>query len=189
VHIVTRGALSTAVLVAALAAPAVGQEPTGIVGDLLKDIVEVEGKLMGLAREIPPDKYGWRPGEGVRSVGEVFMHIAADNYLLSAAIGKGAPASTGITHEDYNTAMAYEQRKLSRDAIINELQASLTHFKAAVSGTPVSKLASSTRVFGGDYTVQQLLIIATTHLHEHLGQMIAYARSNGIAPPWSRSGQ
>jgi uncharacterized damage-inducible protein DinB len=33
-----------------------------------------------------------------------------------------------------------------------------------------------------------VLELLATHNHEHLGQMIAYARMNGIAPPWSRSG-
>lgn len=57
-----------------------------------------------------------------------------------------------------------------------------------MSGTPADKLGTSLKLFGQDFTVQQLLILATTHLHEHLGQAIAYARSNGIVPPWSRRG-
>jgi len=35
-------------------------------------------------------------------------------------------------------------------------------------------------------TRRAMWIGATTHLHEHLGQLIAYARSNGVVPPWSR---
>lgn len=184
----TRVTLVGLALAFGLVAPVAGQQPT-VVTDLVRDISDVESKLMQLAREFPADKYGWRPGEGVRSVGEVFMHVAADNYLLSSAVGSAAPATTGIKHEDYNTAAAYEKRQLGRDAIIAELEKSLTHFKAAVSGTAAAKLGTNVSVFGGNYTVQQLLILATTHLHEHLGQAIAYARSNNIVPPWSRGGQ
>ncbi|HWP37569.1 MAG TPA: DinB family protein, partial [Gemmatimonadales bacterium] len=126
-------------LALSLAAPLAGQQPT-VVADLVNDINDVESKLMQLARAIPADKYDWRPGAGVRSVGEVFKHVAADNWLLASAAGSPAPSTTGIRHEDYNTAGAYEKRQLSRDAIITELEQSLAHFKAAVSGTPSSKL-------------------------------------------------
>lgn len=135
-----RWAFVVSALAAAFTASAAAQQPGGLIGDLLRDIAEVEEKLVGLARAIPADKYGWRPGEGVRSVGEVFMHVAADNYVLPAGLGVAPAASTGIKAEDYNT-------------------------------------------------VQRMWILATTHLHEHLGQSIAYARSNGIVPPWSRGGQ
>jgi uncharacterized damage-inducible protein DinB len=181
----TRLAFLTVAMSVGLVAAAAGQQPT-VVADLLQDLNDVESKLTQLARAIPADKYDWRPGEGVRSVGEVFKHVAADNWLLASAAGSPAPPATGIKHEDYNTAGAYEKRQLGRDAIVTELEQSLAHFMAAVSGTPAARLGSKTQVFGGEYTVQQLLIIGTTHLHEHLGQMIAYARSVGVVPPWSR---
>jgi uncharacterized damage-inducible protein DinB len=153
--------------------------------DLMKDIGEVESKLVGLAKVIPADKYGWRPGPGVRSVGELFMHVSADNYLIPSAAGSApAPAATGIKGDDYKTAVAFEKRQLDRDGTIKELEASFKYLKDALGAT--GNMAKSVKLFGQDFTLQQAWILATTHLHEHLGQAIAYARSNGVVPPWSQ---
>lgn len=159
---------------------------SALMTDVLRDVSQVEQKLVALARAMPADKFDWRPGEGVRSVGEVFKHVAADNYLLSAGAGSAAPAATGIKVEDYNTAVAYENRKLDRDAIIAELEASFAHVKKAMSATTDSKLQETVSLFGGEMTIQQLWVLEAGHIHEHLGQSIAYARSNGVVPPWSR---
>ncbi len=181
---IVRPAAIAAASLALLASAAAAQ--SAIMADLLRDVGQVEQKLVGLARAMPADKYDWRPGEGVRSVGEVFKHVAADNYLLSAGAGAAAPAATGIKVEDYNTAVAYENRKLDRDAIIAELEASFAHVKKAMSATSDSKLRETVSLFGGEMTVQALWVMETGHIHEHLGQSIAYARSNGVVPPWSR---
>ena len=180
-----RAAVVPAAALAFLASPGAAQQPA-LIADLLRDIGEVEQKLVGLANAMPADKYDWRPGEGVRSVGEVFKHVAADNYLLATAVGAVPPSPTGIKAEDYGTVQAYEARKADREAIIAALEASFAHVKEAIAGTSAEKLAEKVRIFGMELTVQQLWILETTHLHEHLGQSIAYARSNGVAPPWSR---
>ncbi|HEX9166856.1 MAG TPA: DinB family protein [Gemmatimonadales bacterium] len=179
----------TAVLAAALAAvtslPAPAQQ-AGLAGDLLADLKEVEEKLVGLAKAIPADKYQWRPAEGVRSVGEVMMHVAADNYLMPGGVGMQPPASTGIKVADYKTVQAYENRKASRDEIIADLEVSFAHLRKALEGTTAARMGESVTFFGQQMTVQKLWILTVTHLHEHLGQGIAYARSNGVKPPWSR---
>lgn len=157
-----------------------------VMADLVKDVSEVEEKLVSLAKAMPAEKYGWRPGKGVRSVGEVFQHVASDNYLLPAMLGTPAPDSTGIKGEDYKTAEAYEQRKISKDAVIADLQTSFAHLKAAMQATPAARLGDEVSFFGQKSTGQGVWIGGTTHLHEHLGQSIAYARMNGIVPPWSK---
>ena len=42
------------------------------------------------------------------------------------------------------------------------------------------------KLFGQPFTMQSAWVLGTTHLHEHLGQLIAYARTNGVKPPWSQ---
>ncbi len=162
------------------------QQPPSVIADLLTDIVQVEEKLVALARAFPEDLYAWRPAPGVRSVGEVFMHVAADNYLLPTAVGVPAPPFTRMDPNDYATVQAYEARAASRDAIIADLTASFAHLKEAMGNTAAGSLAGEVTLFGQRFTTQQLWVITTTHLHEHLGQSIAYARSNAIVPPWSR---
>ena len=184
---------ASALLLAAPAASAHAQQaaaaaPAGLTGDLLMDVTQVEQKVMGLARAIPADKYGWRPGPGVRSVGEVLLHVAADNYLLPAMLGHPAAPATGIKGDDFKTAQTFERRQLSRDSTIAELQRSFAHLKASLSSTRADRLAAPISAFGQPSTVQRMWVATATHLHEHLGQLIAYARSNNVVPPWGQGG-
>jgi uncharacterized damage-inducible protein DinB len=180
-----RIALPALVMLTALALSAGAQQASTVVADLRADVEEVEKKMLDLARAIPEDKYAWRPTAGVRSVGEVLLHVAADNYLIPAAIGFPADPATGIKGEDYKTALAFEKRAMNKAATIAELQKSFAHLKKALSDTPDARLNQPVSMFGMNLTTQKAWILTTTHVHEHLGQMIAYARSNGVAPPWS----
>jgi uncharacterized damage-inducible protein DinB len=184
-------------LVAAATPPAAAQQttaagssvaPAGLTADLLMDVGQLEKKMLGLARAIPAEKYAWRPGQGVRSVGEVLLHVASDNYLLPAALGAAADPATGIRADDYKTALAFERRQLDRDATIAELEKSFAHLRKTLAATPATRLGEKVSLFGQPFTVQQTWILTATHLHEHLGQLIAYARTNNIAPPWGQGG-
>jgi hypothetical protein len=112
--------------------------------------------------------------------------VTADNYLIPGVLGTAPPASTGIKPADYSTAQAFETRKIDRATVIAELEQSFAHLKKALTATSAAAMSETVSAFGQSYTRQQLWIGATTHLHEHLGQAIAYARSNGVVPPWSR---
>ena len=179
------GVLNLALALAA-AAPVAAQTTANIVTDLVQDVTEAEKKLVGLANAIPADKWDWRPGTGVRSVGEVFKHVAADNYLIPAALGHTPDASTGIKGDDYKTAVAFEARKMDKAQTIAELQKSFAFLKKSMESTQAAKLGDSVKLFGAPFTLQRAWVLGTTHLHEHLGQMIAYARSNNVKPPWSQ---
>lgn len=174
-----------AALLLAFALPTAAQTREGLMGDLLKDISDVESKVVGLAKAMPESTYTWRPGTGVRSVGEVLAHVAADNYFMPAAIGIAAPAGTGVT-KDYKTAAAFEKRAFTREILIAELSKSFAFLKASMNGMPDAQLNTAIDVFGQKMTNRALWVTTTTHLHEHLGQLIAYARSNKVTPPWSK---
>ena len=152
------------------------------------DLDTLQSKFLALADAIPADKYAWRPAQGVRSVGEVLMHVAADNYLLPSSMGHAADPKTGIKGDDYKAAQAFERRQLSRDSTIAELERSFAHVRKSLSGTTAARLGEQVPMFGQKFTVQHAWIMTATHLHEHLGQLIAYARSNGVTPPWSQGG-
>lgn len=162
--------------------------PTGLMADLLADVSEAEQKFMSLARAMPEASYAWAPAQGVRSVGGVFQHVAADNYLLPALLGVDPPAATGIKATSYATVQAYETRKIGRDEVIKDLEVSFGFLKKAMAATPADKLGEKVQFFGQERTRQQVWVLTVTHLHEHLGQAIAYARSNNVVPPWSRGG-
>jgi hypothetical protein len=154
--------------------------------DLLKDVTDLEKKMVELAKVIPGARYTYRPAPGVRSVGEVLMHVASDNYFMPAAAGTPAPAATGIVGENYESVVAFEKRSVSPDSAVAAMTASFAFLKDAMQKASPASMTESKKMFGADYTGQQMWIMATTHLHEHLGQLIAYARANNVTPPWSK---
>jgi len=177
-----RKLLSTAVLALTLAAPAAAQ---GIMAEMHRDLNEVQQKMIDLAKAIPAEKYDWRPGPGVRSVREVFLHVSGENYQLPIYFGRPAPATTGIT-TDFATTGAYEKKPLTKDQVVAELTASFTNLHQGLALNTDSNLGESIKFFGQDWTRARASVLTVTHLHEHLGQLIAYARQNSITPPWSR---
>ena len=158
----------------------------GVMGDLLRDVAVIESKIVGLANAMPPDAHKWRPGVGVRSTEEVLIHVAGDNYFLPALIGVAAPAATGIDGKDNKTVAAFEARRLTRDQIVAELTKSFAFLKDAMSDTPDTALETAPKNSVRKTTIRATWIATVTHLHEHLGQLIAYARSNNVTPPWSK---
>lgn len=155
-------------------------------GELIKDMHDVHGKLVALAKAMPADKYGYRPEDGVRSMGEVFLHVAADNYLMPSAFGVAPDPATGIKTDDYKTLGVFEKQALGNDAMAAALNKSFGHLAKAMNDTPDSKLDDKVKFFGQEFTTRQVWIMTVTHLHEHLGQSIAYARANHVQPPWSK---
>ena len=178
----TRTGALALVLSLALATSASAQ---GLMAAMHQDVNDVQKKFTEIAKAIPEAAYSWRP-TGARSVGEVFLHVAADNYLIPISMGKPAPPSTGISGTDFKTAETFEKRKLTKDQIVAELDASFRHLHEAMGLTTDANLTQNIKFFGMDWSRQKAMLATVTHLHEHLGQMIAYARSNSVAPPWSR---
>jgi len=156
----------------------------GLMAEMHGDVRQVEQKLIALAKAMPENTYSWRP-TGARSVGELFMHVAEDNYFIPVAMGKPAPAETGIT-ADFKSTAAYSGKPRTKDQIVAELEASFKHLHSAMGLTTDANLGEKIKFFGQDWTRQKAMLLTVTHLHEHLGQGIAYARSNSIVPPWSR---
>src|SRR5918993_1588228 len=174
-----------AVAILTLATPVAAQTPAGVMGELLTDLSTLEKKIIGLATAMPAAAHEWRPGKGVRSTSETLMHIAADNYFFPAVMGVTTPAETGITKE-YPTAAAFEKKVLGRDALIAELQKSFAFLRTTMNAVPPAKLDEPVTMFGQKTTNRGVWLMAVGHLHEHLGQLIAYARSNNVTPPWSK---
>lgn len=170
-------------LSSAVVAPLEAQ--TGFMAAMHRDLSDTQKKLVDLANAIPESAYGWRPAPGVRSIGEVFQHIAADNYILPVYMGTPAPGATGIT-TDYGTAVAYETRSgLTKAQIVADLEASFAHLHRAVNVNTDANITENINWFGSPASRLQGMTGTVGHLHEHLGQLIAYARSNNVKPPWS----
>ena len=155
-----------------------------VIADLARTVGVAHEKFMALAEAMPEEEYGWRPMEGVRSVGEVFIHVAADNWFGPAVVGVEAPAETGVTTEGA-TVNAYQERALSKEEILAEMEVSFQHVLAAMEAT-ASRAEEEVSLRGNPLTVADLWVRLIVHMHEHLGQSVAYARSLEVVPPWSR---
>ena len=149
--------------------------PKGFRGVFLTDLADVEKKVEGLAEAMPQAKYGWRPAEGVRSVSEVYTHIAGSNYFLLSFMNVPKPAG-----------LAPDMEKITDKAKVMEaLKASFENLRQAILKTSDADLEKPAKMFGRDTTYEGVIFTIANHLHEHLGQSIAYARTNGVVPPWS----
>jgi hypothetical protein len=170
------GALAM-VAVAALIQPVAAQQaapapPPALQAALAKDVATLGDKFSGLAR-VMAGKYDWRPSQGVRSAGEVFNLIVAENGMLKGVLTGAAPGSM--------PAPVTDTTKL-QDA----LKASSADLQRVIAGLSDADLRASATLFGQTTTKQGAIFMVLFDQHEHLGQSIAYARSNSIVPPWSK---
>ena len=161
------------------AAPAAGGAPTiaGLRASVVRQIGDAQKKLTALAEAMPAEKYSWRPGTGVRSVGEVYMHVAAANYLFGSKSGAKGPE--GVNPREFEKDGGDKAKTLAA------LRQSFDYLNQAIAALSDADLGRSIDFFGRQMTTWDVVVIAATHAHEHLGQSIAYARSNGVVPPWS----
>lgn len=154
-----------------------GMKASGEMAAVLSQIDQAREKLVALAEATPAEKFAWRPAEGVRSVGEVYAHVAGGNYFLPTFWGAKVPA--GIDPR------SFEKEGNDKAKTIDTLKKSFDHLKQQVQALSQADLDKQIKMFGKDATVRDTVLVLATHGHEHLGQAIAYARTNGIAPPWS----
>ena len=166
--------------------PIAAQTRAGLMGDLMQDVTDVETKIVGLAKALPAAAYDWRPGTRASARSARSSRTwPRTTTSCPAAMGIAPPAETGIT-KDFKTAAAFEKRSMTRDQVIAELSKSFAFLKTSMNGVTDAQMNAPLEVFGQKMTNRGLWVTTATHLHEHLGQLIAYARSNKVTPPWSK---
>jgi uncharacterized damage-inducible protein DinB len=138
----------------------------------------VSGHVMQLAQAVPSEKYSWAPEKGVRSFAGVFAHIISANYFFATKLGAKLPA--GVEMESLETKLK------TKEEIAAALKQSYDLIIGAVKNAKDAELANKVEFpFPGEYTNMSSILISLAHSNEHLGQLIAYSRMNGIKPPWS----
>ena len=145
------------------------------------DLDTLRGKFVGLAQAFPQDKYTWRPMEGVRSVSEVLMLAAFEGYAFIPNSFGGKAASLGTPEE-----MGKLRTLSDKAAVIDHLNKAFAHAKKELEAVDPATLTGKRKVMGRDLATTDIALAIGGDLHEHLGQMIAYARMNHIVPPWSK---
>ena len=148
-------------------------QPAGMQAAWGKDAGTLSDKFTGLAR-VMSGKYDWKPGQGVRSVGDVFNLIVMENGMLVGVLS--STPNTGA-----QPAPITDPGKLQE-----ALKASYANLQKAITGLSDNDLQAPVKLFGRDMTKQGALMLILLDQHEHLGQSIAYARTNDVVPPWSK---
>ncbi len=162
--------------------PTASAAPTsGLRAEFVEEVAYYEQRYTRLAEAMPAEKYTWRPAEGVRSVGEVFTHIVAANYGVARALGTAPPAGL-----DFKAIAALSADK---PKVLQALKDSFAHFRSAVIALNEGDADKPQKMFNRETTLRGSFIAITGHFGEHLGQSIAYARVNGVVPPWTEEFQ
>jgi len=135
-----------------------------------------QAQVIQLAEAFSEEQYDWRPTEGVNSVGEALLHVAGGNYYLASKMGFAPPEDVDmmklgeIKGKENIIATLKKSNAFVLEKIVEVETASLTE-EVDFGFAKMNKL-------GG-------LLAMMEHNGEHKGQLIAYARSNGVVPPWS----
>ena len=153
--------------------------------DLLFALGDLESKLMALVKAVPEDKYSWQPGPGARTFGQVFLHVAQGNRLLLDIANKELSGDALTQRIAENT--THEKQPIRREQVTQSLVESFNEIRRVMEEARAGTLAREVTFFGRPTTQRAVLTMLETHLAEHTGQLIAYARMNGIVPTWSQT--
>lgn len=162
------------IAVALMTPPLHGQAAPTVQAALAKEAGTLSDKFAGLAR-VMTGKYDWKPSPGVRSVSDVFNLIVMENSLLAGTLtgagGRGAARPAPVT----------DPEKMQE-----ALKTSYANLQKTIEGLSDADLKAPVKLFGMEMTKEGAIRFLFADQHEHLGQSIAYARSNGVTPPWSK---
>ena len=158
--------------------------PAPAAADILLSFSDSEQKVLALAKAVPEEKYSWRPAPGVRTFGEVFVHIVSANQLLMK-LATSTPSADELKMA-FEEQSKLEKQTLSKERTIQLLTESFAAVRKSLESARPGNLAQSADFFGTPTTRRGIFVNLDVHIGEHLGQAIAYARMNGITPPWSQ---
>jgi len=143
---------------------------------ILGQVAFMEGRITSLAEAIPEDKYSWSPGEGVRTTAGQLAHTIGAAYGIPSMMGGEMPSH--INRE-------IDKTMTEKDEILKNLKASFESVKKFLNNYDTANYEEIVETPFGKFSQRTMILILNNHYHEHLGQLIVYARVNGIIPPWS----
>jgi len=165
------------------------QSETDVRGEVLYQLDDLYTKMISLAEAVPHETYDWRPEPGVRSFSEVFTHVAETNYfLMGEVVGREVPGSAEEAFTAEGSTGIWEEQITGKDSVLRKLRASRRYVRRTINTLDRERLSESVDWFDPEFdnTVRGTLLHLLRHTGEHTGQLVAYARINGIVPPWSR---
>ena len=156
------------VMTLGMAAVAVGQEgvPRSTAKEIRDQFVDVDRRILDMARDWPADKYDYKLKPEMRTFGAVLVHVASGN-VYAAKAGKGEKVKW-----DELDPKNYPDKK----SVVALLEKSFADSEAVLKSWPDTQFTK---------TVEPWLDVLE-HSGEHYGLLVAYYRANGMVPPESR---
>jgi len=157
------------------------------------NLILLKSNCLHWRRPSPAERYGWRTADTARSVSEVLVHLAAGGRTLLVLLGvEAAPDLYGkLEGENVARIMAMVARNESLEksitdkaAVLAFLRGSLAAWRKAFAEASDAELDRPEMFFGERTTVRRLYMRGLCHMHEHMGQLLAYARAMGMPAPW-----
>lgn len=178
---IAKVALCTVVCVVLLNSPA-GADT--VADAYLRQLALVEQDIVGLAEAMPANQYDFRPAagtfEGVRTFGEQVRHIATMIYMTAAIVlQEKSPYGPGPGDNGPATIQG-------KDAIVSYLKASIVYARRAMSSLTLQNHLDPLKTYFGLQPRIEIANGIVYHSYNHYGQMVVYARMNGVVPPASR---
>ena len=145
----------------------------------IADIEEMKTKFVQLAGAFPDDKLTWRPGPGVRSVAEVLALIALE---FNGFVPQGWGGKAAKTRDE----MLKLRESTSKAELIGAINTAFDHARAEITAADPATLTGQRKTATAERSLYEFALMISGDMHEHLGQLIAYARMNNVVPPWSK---
>jgi uncharacterized damage-inducible protein DinB len=143
---------------------------------MLGQVAFAGGRFVQLAEAVPEEAYSWAPSEEVRNTGAVAVHLLSSLYFIPSMMGAEMPEH--ITRD-------LEKTLTDKDEILKNLKASMEFASEYLKSYDTANFDKIVKTPFGEFPQRMMILIINNHIHEHLGQLIAYARSNNVTPPWS----
>jgi uncharacterized damage-inducible protein DinB len=133
-----------------------------------------KGDVMGSVDLIPEALWSYQPTKDVRTVGQLFAHIADAQYGFCGAASTGQAVSKDI-----------EKTMKSKAEIVSALKEAFAYCEAAYSDMTDAKASETVPFFGMKITRLGAMDFNVAHNMEHYGNLVTYMRIKGIVPPSS----
>lgn len=142
--------------------------------ELVKAWDDMTAMVVGTAKAMPSEHYGWAPAEGVSYFGKLVSHQIQANYGF-------APDIFGLPKPENSPSWDDEVK----DDIVKTMEASFKYIKDGIAKMTQANLDEQVEVFGNTSSRLRAILLLTSHLQREHGKAITYVRIKGVAPAGS----
>jgi uncharacterized damage-inducible protein DinB len=133
-----------------------------------------KGDILGSVEAIPEDLWSYQPTKDIRTVGQLFAHIADGQYEFCGVASEGKVVSKGI-----------EKNLTSKTEIVAALKDAFAYCESAYDKMTDAQASEIVPFFGMKLTRLGAFDFNVAHNMEHYGNLVTYMRIKGIVPPSS----